>query len=404
MITPPNDDPPSEEPPPHPAPAWAPVAPPPPADAAAPPPADAAVPPPVDATMPPPVGTTMPPPMPGAAQWPELEGHPYGTGLPPLDRPTSKLAITTIVTGVLGLVVLTVVFAIAALVRIRRTGERGRALVVGGLAAALSWVVVAAVFAAVLATMDVADPTAAGDAARVQPYPKVGECFDLPSGREVRDTAVIACDRPHEAEVVLAFDLPDGPWPGQAEVSETGRAGCDRHVRQRFHTRVPVEDGEVITLSPQRDAWPRDRTVRCAVAGPQTFRLTGPVSALGYQVRIWDELRTGDCFDKPKKGGETLRLIDCAKRHDAQLMDRFSLPRGRYPGTRAAERKARQGCMRRVLDRFREHRPRVPVDTWFGYPSPETWAAGNRVVVCYVTAAKGGSRLSESVVPPPARA
>ncbi|WP_242902584.1 DUF4190 domain-containing protein [Actinomadura terrae] len=384
---PPNDDPPPEEtrshPAPAPTPAWAPV------------------------TPPPPPGAPAPPPMPGAAQWPAAEGQPYGALFAPPRRPTDRLAIAALVTGLLGMVVLTIGFAIAVFVRTGRTGAQGRGLAVGGLAAALTWVVVVSIGAALLlAVRDPRDGTAAGDAPTVLVYPKVGECFDLPRGRLDTETELVPCDRPHEAEVVAAYNLPESAWPGQDEASIAGRKGCDQRLKERFHTIMPVEGGEIVALPPQKATWPRDREVRCAVAGPETTRLTGPVSALGYELRRWNELQAGACFDLPKKkDAPSVRLIDCMKRHDAQLTHRYSLPRGPFPGDRAVEKKAGAGCQRRMASLFRKHRPRVPVNGWFGHTSKAGWESGDRSVVCYVTAPKGsGSRLSEPVVPQPTRA
>src|SRR6185295_6684857 len=56
------------------------------------------------------------------------------------------LAVPALVTGVLGFLgitaVLGLVFGITALVRIHRTGERGRGLAIGGIAASVVWITV----------------------------------------------------------------------------------------------------------------------------------------------------------------------------------------------------------------------------------------------------------------------
>ncbi|MWK36895.1 hypothetical protein GEV43_24415 [Actinomadura sp. J1-007] len=78
--------------------------------------------------------------------------------------------------------------------------------------------------------------------------PRLGDCFEFPSGRQQLETRLIPCERPHEAEIVAAYApaatprLKDVPDAGQKE------AICDRLVAKRFGTRLPIDRGEVIAL------------------------------------------------------------------------------------------------------------------------------------------------------------
>ncbi|WP_346045995.1 DUF4190 domain-containing protein [Actinomadura chokoriensis] len=54
-------------------------------------------------------------------------------------RPTNRFAVVALVTGLVGMVVFAVGFAVAALVQTGRRGEKGRGLAIGGIAASLVW-------------------------------------------------------------------------------------------------------------------------------------------------------------------------------------------------------------------------------------------------------------------------
>lgn len=57
---------------------------------------------------------------------------------------------------------------------------------------------------------------------------KVGDCFDDESSNStgVSDVPVVDCADPHDNEVYADTELPDGSYPGEASISETGDEFC----------------------------------------------------------------------------------------------------------------------------------------------------------------------------------
>ncbi|WP_131741120.1 septum formation family protein [Actinomadura roseirufa] len=329
---------------------------------------------------------------------------------PPRARRTNRLAVIALITGLLGLFMIAVGCALAALPRTGRHGDRGRGLAVAGLAAGLAWAVaLAAVVAVAVTSADGGGAVPAG----VQPYPKVGQCFDFPNGRLMTDTRIVPCDRPHEAELILTFDVPDTLWPGSDILVATGRPGCWKRLLERFRTRSPVEGGEVVALLPQRAGWPRDRAVRCAATAPQAVQMTGRVNALGKRLRMWDELNPSDCFDlPPDERLPSVRYQDCARPHDAQVLGGLTM--SAYSGTeeKVLRTRAAGRCASRWAGRLARHPARgrftlraavLPLVSLEDGSPPVPGAEGDRLVVCHIRAT-GPGRLTTSVAPPLFRA
>ncbi len=81
------------------------------------------------------------------------------------------------------------------------------------------------------------------------------------------------CTTAHSAEVFATFDLPDGAYPGETQVTSTAEKGCT----DRLPT-LPAggDDLDLYYLTPQQAGWKLgDRSVTCFVvsATPVTKRL-----------------------------------------------------------------------------------------------------------------------------------
>ncbi|MFD0855819.1 septum formation family protein, partial [Actinomadura adrarensis] len=180
--------------------------------------------------------------------------------LPTLRRKTNRNAIVAFVTGLVGLSVIALGFGISALAQIRaRRLERGRTLAWIGLVTGGAWLV-----ATVIAVSHVLPDDAAGNLlgdnrpgtqmgeAMGHRFPKPGECFDVSADGTQRKRS---CTEPHDAEMVLIYELPDRDWPGQQEIDRLASADCDKRLLDRYQTRAPMEDGETMYFSPKQDIW-----------------------------------------------------------------------------------------------------------------------------------------------------
>lgn len=221
---------------------------------------------------------------------------PYGDPVPPPAGPPTKSGTNgfAIASLILGLVapcggLLSVVFGIVALNQIKKTGQRGRGLAIGGLVATGVWLVAIAVAAvAVIAVISANNDDSGRDTAddttvipddgeeQISTLELVpGDCLNGLSGEEgVGSLPVTPCTEPHEGEVYAAFDLADGSWPGEDAVFSAAQDGCLSHMESDFPDEWADDEVEVSCLYPAEGTWlTGDREVLCVAYygdGPRT--------------------------------------------------------------------------------------------------------------------------------------
>lgn len=117
------------------------------------------------------------------------------------------------------------------------------------------------------------------------PTADVGECLVLADlagetgeGQgQVEQIPTVDCGEPHDAEVLLAYDLPEGPFPGQEAIDGVVEAQC----LPQFQTYVGVayEEStgfEILTVYPTQDSWEAgDREILCIVHTADGSTVTG---------------------------------------------------------------------------------------------------------------------------------
>lgn len=210
---------------------------------------------------------------------------PYG---PPASDKTNGFAIASLVLGIIGGALLSVIFGILALRQIKERGEKGRGMAITGLVLSGVWAVLACggiVLGAVLdandtssassstpfGTIDEPDVTSGGNGSVYEL--QVGDCVnDLTTNVTVYDIPTTSCDLPHEGEVFAVYDLPAGAYPGDDVADEEAFNGCDE--RYDSYATKDVEDIQIYYLSPTEDSWLLDRSVVC-IATPESGTLTG---------------------------------------------------------------------------------------------------------------------------------
>ncbi|WP_412745378.1 DUF4190 domain-containing protein [Krasilnikovia sp. MM14-A1004] len=215
------------------------------------------------------------------AQAPGYPPPPYG-GMPagpypglaaPPPAGTNGFAIASLILGLLGGVLLSVIFGIVALGQIRRRGQGGRGLAIGGLVASGCWVLLIAAgvtLAIVFGDTDTRPSAADGgtgpvSVTRLHP----GDCVGKVSGDDgtpVEDVPVLPCTTLHEGEVFAVFDLPAGPWPGERQVETQAEKRCKAELGKYLKT--PDDTVDFYTLQPLRESWADDRGVTCVATGP----------------------------------------------------------------------------------------------------------------------------------------
>jgi hypothetical protein len=185
--------------------------------------------------------------------------------------PTSALAVAAFICGLLGMLIVTLPFAIVlgvlALYRLRRFRQRGTGLAAAGLGLAVVWSLAMGAFIVVLATevlvpeqtaMPATDPLEVGECVIVEPEP----------GVFLRQ---IPCTQGHDGEAFATFDLPAGEYPGDMAADDLADAGCASRL-SAYSTRAATDAGlTTVLLRPTRSSWgDGDRRVTC-VARSRTF-------------------------------------------------------------------------------------------------------------------------------------
>jgi hypothetical protein len=111
-----------------------------------------------------------------------------------------------------------------------------------------------------------------------------GDCFENPqdASTQVATVRAVPCTEPHDNEIYLAFDLPDGDYPGVSAIDEASDPRC----LAAFTSFVAVDyfesDLEFFSLTPTPESWDADdRTVYCALHADDRSKLTGSMRGTG---------------------------------------------------------------------------------------------------------------------------
>jgi len=99
-------------------------------------------------------------------------------------------------------------------------------------------------------------------------------------------------------------------------------------------------------------------------------------------------LRPGQCVDA---GADALKVtvLSCARPHDAEVFAVYSLPATAWPGASTVEADAGDGCASRFGSYIDPQLAGASLTQQYVYPNQAAWQAGERTVVCEVSAVSG---------------
>lgn len=232
-----------------------------------------------------PPGTTNWSPAPVAGGFPP-PGVPFYPGPPQPGRPggpkpgTNGFAVAALIFGIIGGVLLSVIFGIIGLSQTTKTGQNGRGLALAGLILSGVWIVVAGVAVvvgvAVQATRDNGGSIDVGGDVSVTSL-QVGDCVNnVHDTDSVRSLPAVPCAQQHEGEVFAVYDLPAGPYPDElrdAVLPDSILKECTRRLAT-YAPHAPTDNVDhLFVLLPLPASWEQgDRAVRCiATAGGATM-------------------------------------------------------------------------------------------------------------------------------------
>ncbi|MGV9799687.1 septum formation family protein [Mycobacterium sp. NPDC003449] len=93
---------------------------------------------------------------------------------------------------------------------------------------------------------------------------KSGDCLaDIPDSSRVLYVKTVPCDQPHKGEVFAVLPMPDGDFPGEAEVVKYTDK-CAPALARYAPAAVDDKAIQLFVLYPTADSWQRgDHTVTC---------------------------------------------------------------------------------------------------------------------------------------------
>ncbi|WP_449342519.1 DUF4190 domain-containing protein [Streptomyces aurantiogriseus] len=219
-------------------------------------------------------------------------GPPYpvwGQGFLPLQNrpaPVNGVAIAALVLGVLCfLPAVGLILGIVALVQIRKRGERGKGMAIGG--AVLSSVglalwVLAIATGGLSAAWEGFKEGASGNSSLSLAK---GECFDVPGAtfdEDVYDVDKVSCSGEHDGEVFGTVPLTGSSYPGDDSITDTAEDKCwelqDRYTMDPW---ALTDEVDVYYLTPTRESWSwGDREITCVFGNTdERGTLTGSLRA-----------------------------------------------------------------------------------------------------------------------------
>nr|WP_239063007.1 DUF4190 domain-containing protein [Streptomyces sp. SID13031] len=224
----------------------------------------------------------------GQGQYPTQYPAPYGYGYGYEGAPalkTNGLAVAALVCGLAGFVVgisapVAIGLGIAALVQIKRRGESGKGLAVGGIVTGGLVTLFGAGLLALMIVVGVASDGYEGEGAGGITYADslaVGECFDDGWGED--EVYREDCAGPHDGEITANYILQaTAVYPGEDRVNGLAGDRCAVEFSKYIGNTVDKSELESNYWYPSEDQWnDGDRLVMCAAYGPDDELLTGTV-------------------------------------------------------------------------------------------------------------------------------
>jgi hypothetical protein len=187
-------------------------------------------------------------------------GYPYAGLSQPAGR-TSRWAIASFVLGLLGVVLLGVIFGIIALKRIGRLRQKGKGFAVAGLVLSGVWLV-GVIALAIVADLNSATRSTTSGAivhkGQLGAFSlRIGDCFDNPAGaRSLSRLTAIPCTQPHNAQVFAKFKLSGSSFsfPGTAAVERLATRGCNARLSSIDKSKT-TSSMTVHFLVPLQESW-----------------------------------------------------------------------------------------------------------------------------------------------------
>lgn len=196
-----------------------------------------------------------PPPPAGAYPAPPPYYPPPPGGYAPPTPGTNWWAVISLIFGIVGGILISVVCGIVGLNRAKK-GQGGRGLAIAGLVLSGLWALGIAALVVFLVIFDKGTVSATNVEA--------GDCLtELPASGLVIAVDTAPCDEPHKGEIFSVMTMPDGDFPGQFAIEEYQNK-CAPELENYSPDAVADPEVGLFVLYPSEDSWGQgDRAVTC---------------------------------------------------------------------------------------------------------------------------------------------
>jgi hypothetical protein len=223
----------------------------------------------------------------------------------------------------------------------------------------------------------------------------VGDCVLLPEGAEgeVSDLEGVPCDQPHDGEVYVVDELPDGDYPGETQVLKQVEEVCVAGFEAFVGGTYEQTELDITYLYPSNEEqWAEDRGITCVVYHPGeqvTGSLKGQAAAHSLSLA---NFTVGTCIAPPE--GVPTEVVPCDQPHLFEVYVAGALADAPYPGEAEATAQVSTICEDAFAGYVGTDYESSTLDYLPTPPSADAWSAGDRSYVCLVGDAEGGELTS----------
>ena len=197
---------------------------------------------------------------------------------PPGPASRNGLAIAALCCGIAAFIplvgVVAIVLGVVALHQLRGGFQRGRGMAITGIVlgalGTLAWTAVIVIAVATGVTAEPERSTSGQVTSQSQIFVdklKAGDCFSGGRKEQIDLVTALPCTSPHESQVVTIVQLPDGPYPGEANVTSQAEQECTDRADPLL-TDKAYDELDPSYIYPDADTWRGDRSVLCLVEAP----------------------------------------------------------------------------------------------------------------------------------------
>jgi hypothetical protein len=186
----------------------------------------------------------------------------YYTADPPKPG-TNGFAIAALVLGLIGGSLLSVIFGIIALSKIRQQPQRGKGLAIAGLCLSGVWLAGTASVLVVKAETASQRSAATGQITKNGHLDvlslRAGDCFQHPSGTAPAGTltqvTAVSCATPHNAQVIALLPVPGSDYPGEPAIRAQAVPGCNAALQTKVDQSKVTSTMVLHFFYPLEDSW-----------------------------------------------------------------------------------------------------------------------------------------------------